>query len=83
VSRRPLAEVRRHFRKLLYVKEEDTRKEMFFRFYDPRVLRAFLPSCTARQLDEIFGEIDVFVAEGEEGEARRFPRGARGSANKE
>lgn len=73
VSRRPLAEVRRHFRKLLYVKEEDTRKEMFFRFYDPRVLRVFLPSCTDRQIDELFGEIDEFVMEGEEGEVLRFP----------
>jgi pSer/pThr/pTyr-binding forkhead associated (FHA) protein len=72
-SRRPFAEVRRHFRKLLYVKEEDTRKEMFFRFYDPRVLRVFLPSCSARQTDEIYGEIEVFVMEGEEGEALRFP----------
>lgn len=76
VSRRPLAEVRRHFRKLLYVKEEDTRKEMYFRLYDPRVLRVFLPSCTARQTDEMFGDIDIFVMEGEEGEVLRFPRTA-------
>jgi hypothetical protein len=72
-SRRPFAELRRHFRKLLYVKEEDTRKEMFFRFYDPRVLRVFLPSCAARQAEEVYGEIEVFVMEGEEGEALRFP----------
>jgi pSer/pThr/pTyr-binding forkhead associated (FHA) protein len=78
VSRRPFAEARRHLRKLLYVKEEDTRKDMFFRFYDPRVLRAFLPSCTARQSEEMFGEIEVFLMEGEAGEVLRFPRGQAG-----
>ena len=75
VCRRPLAEVRRHFRKLLFVKEEDTRRDMFFRFYDPRVLRAFLPSCTARQTEEMFGDIDMFLVEGEEGDVFRFTRG--------
>lgn len=75
VSHRPLAQVRQHFRKILFVKEEDTRKEMFFRFYDPRVMRVFLPSCSARQVDDIYGEIAMFVTEGEGGEVLRFPRG--------
>jgi pSer/pThr/pTyr-binding forkhead associated (FHA) protein len=75
VCRRPLADIRRHFRKILFVKEEDTRKEMYFRFYDPRVLRVFLPSCTARQTEEMFGEIAMYLAEGEHGEVLRFTGG--------
>jgi len=74
VSRRPLAEIRRHFRKLLFVKDEEAQTEMYFRFYDPRVLRVFLPSCTLRQVDEIYGEIAVFMVEGEHGEVLRFAR---------
>jgi len=42
-------------------------------------VRTLVMEAMARVMDEI----DVFVAEGEEGEARRFPRGAGGSANKE
>jgi pSer/pThr/pTyr-binding forkhead associated (FHA) protein len=75
VSRRPLAEIRRHFRKILFVKEEDSRRDMYFRFYDPRVLRAFLPSCTARQTEEMFGDIETFLIEGEEGDVFKFTRG--------
>jgi hypothetical protein len=73
--RRPLAEVRAHFRKLLFVREEDTRREIYFRFYDPRVLRAFLPSCTARQTEELFGAIDMYLIEGDGREVLRFSRG--------
>lgn len=75
VSRRSFADVRRHFRKLLFVKEEETRLDMLFRFYDPRVLRVFLPSCADRQTEEIYGDIAAYLIEGEGGELLRFPRG--------
>lgn len=73
-ARSSLADARRHFRKLLFVKEEDTRRELYFRFYDPRVLRLFLPSANARQKDELFGDIAAFVVEGEDGEALRLTK---------
>ena len=38
-------DVRRHMRRFLRVQGEDGRR-MLFRWYDPRVLRVYLPSCT-------------------------------------
>jgi hypothetical protein len=38
---------------------------LFFRFYDPRVLRSYLPTCTARQLVEFFGPVGFYIAEDE------------------
>lgn len=34
-----------------------------FRYYDPRVLRTFLPTCDASQIAEMFGPIERFVVE--------------------
>lgn len=56
------AELYKHFRHFLIVQDEDRRK-LYFRFYDPRVLRVFLPTCTIHQLKEFFGPIDKFVVE--------------------
>src|SRR5262249_7801469 len=38
-----LVAVRRHFRRFLMVEDETNGKRLYFRFYDPRVLRDFLP----------------------------------------
>jgi hypothetical protein len=46
--------LRRHFRRFLRVRTESD-EPLLFRFYDPRVLRAYLPTCTAIELEEIFG----------------------------
>ncbi len=54
-----------HLRKFLIVETEDF-KPLYFRFYDPRVLRIFLPTCTPKQLEEFFGPIDRFICEDEE-----------------
>lgn len=56
----------RHLRKFLIVQSEEG-KEMYFRYYDPRVLRVFLPTCEAPQLKEFFGPIEAFMAENEQG----------------
>jgi hypothetical protein len=40
-----LPRLRRHLRTLLRVQDEAGRK-LLFRFYDPRVLRVYLPTCT-------------------------------------
>ncbi len=57
--------LRRHFRRFLMV--EDSRgKEMYFRFYDPRVLRVFLPTCTPQEAVEFFGPVKHFVMEADE-----------------
>jgi hypothetical protein len=68
-------ELRRHLRRFLIVEDEQTRKRLYFRFYDPRVLRTFLPTCTVRQLGELFGDIDALLLEGEDGALVRHARG--------
>lgn len=61
-----LAATRRHLRTLNYVQTVD-RKKLLFRFYDPRVLRLFLPSCNRQQLELLFGPLGAFVMEDEQG----------------
>lgn len=55
-------DVRRHLRRFLMVKTERGKK-LYFRFYDPRILRVFLPVCTPRQASMMFGEVDAFLVE--------------------
>ncbi len=40
-------------------------KPMLFRYYDPRVLRIFLPTCAPEQIKELFGPVEKFIAEGD------------------
>jgi hypothetical protein len=54
--------LRRHLRGFLRVSDESGRK-LIFRYYDPRVLRIFLPTCTPEQLREFFGPIDEYLME--------------------
>lgn len=61
-----LEELRKHFRTLMMVRGED-RKRYYFRFYDPRVLRVFLPACTADEIRQFFGPITAFYCEGDGG----------------
>lgn len=77
---RPPGEVRQHLRRLLLVEDEARGRRLYFRFYDPRALRVFLPSCSPRQRAEIFGEIGCFLLEGEQGELLRLERGAAAAA---
>lgn len=55
-----------HLRKFLIVATEDGR-ELYFRYYDPRVLREFLPTCDKAQLRSFFGPIQAIIAEDENG----------------
>ena len=65
MSPNSITEMRRHFRSLVRVYDEDG-KPMYFRFYDPRVFHTFLPTCNASELKAFFGKVDVFLAEGED-----------------
>lgn len=49
----------RHFRRFMLVKDGEG-KPLLFRFYDPRVLRAFLPTWDRRQLERFYGPISEF-----------------------
>lgn len=66
-------ELRRHLRRLLIVGDADSRQTYYFRFYDPVVLDAFIPTCSVKQRGELFGEIRAFCLEGRLGEVVRHP----------
>lgn len=80
-SSRPFVEVRRHLRRFLIVLDDATEERLYFRFYDPRVLHVFIPTCTALQRARLFGEVTRFLLEGEDGHLVTFEKGAaRGGA---
>jgi|SRR5215468_5732596 len=66
LSRQSITEMRRHFRSLITVHDEGG-TPMIFRYYDPRVLRSFLPTCNAGELKTFFGKVDTFLAEEKDG----------------
>ena len=50
------AELRAHFRQFLIVKAP-LNQQWYFRFYDPRVLQAYLETCTDDELELFFGPV--------------------------
>lgn len=66
-SRADIRTLRRHFRTFLIV-YDSAGKPMYFRWYDPRVLRVYLPTCTAEELARIFGPVETYVMETEDGQ---------------
>ncbi len=56
-----LQQLRRHFRGLLQV-QSDTGQILLFRFYDPRVLSEYLPTCTRDEAAHFFGPIERLYA---------------------
>jgi hypothetical protein len=59
-----LRTLRDHFRAFHTVELPDQRT-VLFRYYDPRVLRNFLPVCNAAELATFFGPVQQFLVEGE------------------
>jgi hypothetical protein len=59
----PFNEVRKHLRHFLMVQLEGE-TQVYFRFYDPRVLRVFLPTCTPQEMTQFFGPIRQWLLEG-------------------
>jgi pSer/pThr/pTyr-binding forkhead associated (FHA) protein len=77
-SAQPLAEVRKHFRRFLMV-DTESGKKLYFRFYDPRVLRSFLPRFTPEQTAEFFGPVQSYLVPGEDPSAGwRYTLGEQG-----
>jgi hypothetical protein len=60
--------LRDHFRGFLTI-ELPGRKKAYFRFYDPRVLRAFLPTCTPPEARAFFGPVVAYWMEAASPEA--------------
>lgn len=64
---KPLQEVRRHLRNFLMVRIPGG-TQVYFRFYDPRVLRSYLPTCTQQEVVEFLGPIGQYLLEDEKAE---------------
>ena len=60
--------LRPHLRRLLRV-EDETGRRLVFRFYDPRVLRRYLPTCTGEEVKQVFGPISHLLLEDGDGAA--------------
>ena len=56
--------LRKHFRTFLMVKGPEG-KQLYFRYYDPRVLRVYLPTCNAAEADFVFGPVAAYLCEAE------------------
>lgn len=67
-SHRSLLEMRRHFRALHQVFDEKGNPYKF-RYYDPAVLRKFLPTCNAGELKTFFGDVETFFAGSADGKS--------------
>jgi len=68
ISPASLRALRDHFREFHTVELPDQRS-VLFRYYDPRVLRSFLPVCNADELTLFFGPVQAFVVEGDTAES--------------
>jgi pSer/pThr/pTyr-binding forkhead associated (FHA) protein len=80
---RPLKDLRTHFRHFLTVKLPDG-QQVYFRYYDPRVLRLFLPTCLPEETTQFFGPVKHFLIEAEDpATALHFTRSAKGTEKRE
>ncbi|MEM7260867.1 MAG: DUF4123 domain-containing protein [Planctomycetota bacterium] len=61
-------DVRRHFRTFLRVRGPKG-KVVFFRYYDPRVLRLYVPTCESNELESILGPATRLAVESADGAA--------------
>ncbi|WP_129127732.1 DUF4123 domain-containing protein [Geomonas oryzae] len=64
LSYRDLHSLKSHLRRHVMIEYED--REVYFRYYDPTVLRNYLPTCLAVELRAFFGDVECFLAEDEE-----------------
>ena len=55
-------QMRTHFRTFLIVYDE-TGRPLRFRYYDPRVLRTYLPTCATEELTTVFGPVTSYIVE--------------------
>jgi len=62
----PMPAIRLHLKKFLRVRTED-KKLLMFRYYDPRVLSIFLPTCTDEEFSKFLGPLNRLLVESDEG----------------
>jgi Domain of unknown function (DUF4123)/Inner membrane component of T3SS, cytoplasmic domain len=64
-SQAAFEDIRHHFRKFLMVQVQGG-EELYFRFYDPRVLRDFLPTANPSEAVIFFGPVSQWLVESED-----------------
>ena len=57
-----IRDLRGHFRRFLMVYDPNG-KLIYFRYYDPRVLRIYLPTCNSEDIKIVFGPISSYITE--------------------
>jgi len=82
VSRADFQVVRKHFRTFLMVHGPDG-KRLYFRYYDPRVLRTYLPTCDAAETKLIFGPLAAYLCDDDAPDTLLIFRSAEGAPQKE
>ena len=60
MSKADMELLRNHLRRFLMVQLPDGER-WFFRFYDPRILKAYLPSCSRWELEKFYGPVRAFT----------------------
>jgi hypothetical protein len=65
LSDESLTAMRNHFRKFLMVYDPENRP-LYFRYYDPRVLRKYLPICDVEDVASLFGPVVSYFLEDED-----------------
>jgi hypothetical protein len=60
--------LRPHLRRFLRVRD-DAGRVLLFRYYDPRVLRVYLPTCHNDELRTVFGPIHSYMLESADGDS--------------
>jgi hypothetical protein len=63
VGREPFRAIRTHFRRFLMVELEESRKKVYFRFYDPKVLLTLWPAFTPAQKQHLMGNLEGLYLE--------------------
>jgi len=65
ITEADLPALRKHFRRFLIVLGPNG-NQLYFRFYDPRVLGSFLEACTDEEAEQIFGAVMAFLVQAED-----------------
>jgi hypothetical protein len=66
-----LEELKFHFREFIVAVDEKG-KQMYFRYYDPRVFRVYLPTCNRDELNLIFRKVNRFLVESDKKEIFKY-----------
>ncbi|RJP32384.1 MAG: DUF4123 domain-containing protein [Phycisphaerales bacterium] len=69
-DRVPFMDMRRHFRRFLMVRSPEG-ESVYFRFYDPRVFRVYLPTCNEKEMEHVYGPVKFFGLEDADGSVLR------------